>query len=445
MFSRISNATAGMLFTLLAGLGSDAWAATITVDVSSDGSGTAGQCELRDAILAANTDSAVDGCAAGSGADLVVFSINNASILLNDDLPAVSNSLEIVGPGTEALIIDGDDNYTQFRVFSGADEFTLRGVQLFQGLGALGGCLYAESVDVVLIEDVRFDTCHATLGGGGASFYHEAAESTVTLRRVYVNGSSTDQSGGGISLSAGTATIEDSLFLGNRANAVGGTGGGMTAGRSTDLTISRSTFSANSAYNAGSAIQPVSPGVVLHIRHSTFSQNNLLGNNINYAGGAINNEATLDLFNAVVAGNLSANTFHDRKDINNAAGATLTTLGYNLIGTNDGAAAIFPAGVQANGDQAGTSGTPLDALLGALQDNGGPTLTSLPASNSPAVDQGSCPGEIFDQRGYGNATSGLRPVLAGGSIADDGCDTGAVEYLAMPPLPLSFEDGFEDL
>ena len=87
-----------------------------------------------------------------------------------------------------------------------------------------------------------------------------------------------------------------------------------------------------------------------------------------------------------------------------------------------------------------------DAQLGALLDNGGAMPTSLPGAASPLLDQGSCPGESRDQRGYANSGTGLRPVPVGGGVipADDGCDNGAVERLATPS-DIEFRDGFETL
>ena len=64
----------GSLITLLvaagawAGLPSPiAWAATITVNTTTDELNADGDCSLREAIIAANTDAAIDACAAGSG------------------------------------------------------------------------------------------------------------------------------------------------------------------------------------------------------------------------------------------------------------------------------------------------------------------------------------------------------------------------------------------
>jgi hypothetical protein len=62
-----------------------------------------------------------------------------------------------------------------------------------------------------------------------------------------------------------------------------------------------------------------------------------------------------------------------------------------------------------------------DAMLGPLQDNGGPTETHDLLAGSPAIDAGSvdCPPPATDQRGA------ARPQGAA-------CDIGAVEYVPEP-------------
>jgi CSLREA domain-containing protein len=44
---------------------------TITVNTANDELNSDGDCSLREAIRAANLDTAVDGCPAGSGADII--------------------------------------------------------------------------------------------------------------------------------------------------------------------------------------------------------------------------------------------------------------------------------------------------------------------------------------------------------------------------------------
>ena len=94
---------------------------------------------------------------------------------------------------------------------------------------------------------------------------------------------------------------------------------------------------------------------------------------------------------------------------NIVAGGGISSLGHNL--TDDGT-----CGFIAPGDLV----VP-DAMLGPLQDNGGPTETHDLLPGSPAIDAGSvnCPPPATDQRGE------ARPQGAK-------CDIGAVEYVPEP-------------
>ena len=105
-------------------------------------------------------------------------------------------------------------------------------------------------------------------------------------------------------------------------------------------------------------------------------------------------------------------------------GGTITSIGYNLASDNGGGFLTGP------GDQINT-----DPLLGPLKDNGGPTATHAPLSNSPAIDRGKDIGATGqDQRGD------VRPVRFDPSIPEppggDGSDIGAVE-LAVGVQPTS--------
>ena len=57
----------------LVSLGGAGQAAMIVVDSTADDVMPNGNCTLREAVLAANADAAVDTCTAGSGADVIVL------------------------------------------------------------------------------------------------------------------------------------------------------------------------------------------------------------------------------------------------------------------------------------------------------------------------------------------------------------------------------------
>ena len=99
---------------------------------------------------------------------------------------------------------------------------------------------------------------------------------------------------------------------------------------------------------------------------------------------------------------------------------------FNLIGDGTGLTGLTPF---TDGNLIGTASAPINPLLGPLQNNGGPTLTMVPSSASPAIDAGGpspTTDSAFptDQRGLPriNDMANLLNPFGG-----DGRDIGAVE------------------
>lgn len=71
----------------------------LSVNTVVDASADDGKCSLREAIQAANTDTAVDTCPAGDGADTIVFdpALAQGAIVLGAALPALESQLRLDG------------------------------------------------------------------------------------------------------------------------------------------------------------------------------------------------------------------------------------------------------------------------------------------------------------------------------------------------------------
>ncbi|MEL6894080.1 MAG: choice-of-anchor Q domain-containing protein, partial [Actinomycetota bacterium] len=257
----------------------------------------------------------------------------------------------ILNNGT--LLLDGVVVAGNTENSAGPPNFEFGGGGIYNGSGA--------SLDLV-DTTVRDNTSVNQPAGGIYGFFG----STITITRSTVSGNIGGDVGGGLR-SLGDATIDNSTFSGNTSTAWHGGGVFHTDGR---LSVTNSTFAENVAPDGTAS------GIVV----ATF--------------GA---PATATLENNVLQGNGGAFACA----IEGGAAATITSLGSNVIG--DGS--CNPVGT----DLANT-----DALLGALADNGGPTLTHLPAVDSPAIDVvgGAC--AATDQRGV------VRPQGAA-------CDAGSVE------------------
>lgn len=93
-------------FALCALCASNSHAATITVDTISDAGTTTGNCELREAIQAAENDAAVDGCSPGSGADTIVFApaLAGQTISYSSAMSFASGTVTIDGKGQTIVL-----------------------------------------------------------------------------------------------------------------------------------------------------------------------------------------------------------------------------------------------------------------------------------------------------------------------------------------------------
>jgi CSLREA domain-containing protein len=184
-------------------------AATINVNTSADELNNDGDCSLREAIQAANTNSTTDNCSAGQAApnlDTITFAAatNGIAIVLagvagedanvSGDLDILDGGdLIIQGNGAANTIIDGDHNDRVFHVCPAggcADSVTFRGVTIRNGSADFGAG--------VLNLGATLNVQDSTIGGVGA-------------------GNSASDEGGGIDNRDGTTTVDGSSVSANRA------------------------------------------------------------------------------------------------------------------------------------------------------------------------------------------------------------------------------------
>ena len=287
---------------------------------------------------------------AGSG-DTIAFAPSlSGTITLTSGAITFDKDLTIQGPGASTLTIDGNHNDSIFGIFGGA--VSISGLTLANGAAPMlaGGAISDSSNGLLSLDHVvaTGNTANNNSGGGGA--------------------------GGAISVS-GAVSISDSTFTANTAGGNTGTAraGGQGSGGAIDangsLTLDSDTIDANSAGTApGSA-----GGGIVQARNVTANGTIMSGN---LAGGASSN------CDAHVASS----------DHSLEGPANQTSCGFDL--------------------------TSADPLLGALADNGGPTQTQALGPYSPALDAipaASCP-TMSDQRGLPRPDGSERT-----------CDVGAYE------------------
>ena len=410
---------------------------TFTVDTLTDatdsnpGDGSAddgsGNVTLRAAIQEANALAGDDDIILPAGVIQLSISGTNEDAAATGDLDILSN-VTITGAGAGVTFIDFNDLDRLFDIFSGAT-VTIRDVTLRDGDVALinqnGGGI--RNAGTLTLEDSQLDNLSA-LGGGAIS---GTASANTTIRRTTFTGNAANGSnGGGAIINSGTLLIEESAFDSNGAVFNGGAianigtdadltlidstlngnavptgtqdGGGLFNLNGT-VEIVSSTFSANRARN-GAGIWSGGGSSMITMTNSTLSGNlatfgrggglyvdqsgdlvfsffsTITANIAGTGGGAFMDGGGLVIKNTILAENTGLNS-------DSEASGALTSQGYNLLG---------------NSLSAGMASDILtsDAMLGALADNGGPTMTHALLPGSPAIDTADpLATETLDQRG----------------------------------------------
>jgi hypothetical protein len=318
----------------------------------------------------------------------------------------------------------------------------------------------------------------------GGAIYVTGSNAQLTMHDTLIEGNVSAEDGGGIDTNAGTfTTITASRIIGNRGASSGDGAGIQNAGimfiegttisgnigtgdqffgggvnTSGALTLLNSTVSDNVSEGRGGGIRLGSG--TLAVLNSTIAGNTALANegggglkldggiativnstiagNLDAAGSAGNGGGgivvkvgvVLNMDNTIVAGNFASGA--EPKDIRGAVAPLSVN---NFIGIGDAALTGLANG--ANGNQVGTAAVPLNAKLGPLQDNGGPTFTMQPLAGSQVIDagddnSGGTPlGEALrnDQRGPGFARK-----LDGNLNSAVTIDIGAAEYAPVTAL-----------
>ncbi|MBP9144406.1 MAG: hypothetical protein KBI44_07980 [Thermoanaerobaculia bacterium] len=471
---RIQTVVGFSLLHLLFAALAPAKAAVIVVDTLSDAIAEDGFCSVREAILAANENSAAGECPSGSGeSDRIRFAVTG-TILLSSALPAIDESVAFEGPGRDLLTIDGGDQF-QLLWFgaSSPTQYVVRDLSLVHGYASVpgilsfGGCVLAWGPGPALaLFDVTIRNCRAVANGGGIY-----SQGPLRLQRVWVDGNEAQSiagGGGGVAATGvGDVEIIDSTFSGNFASGTSGSGGGLYASAVGQTLVANSTFSSNRANWRGGAnlLSGVGTGTLsVTIRDSTYLGNESDDDETSSdpTGGtiALANQVTsmleVELANTVIAGGKDNASPTRCPEILIAEGdvrAVLTSGGFNLVADGACVETAFPASPGAGlpnlqGDFVGTLASPIDPRLDILAGNGGSTPTHLPLQETPhpVIDQGSCPASGQDQRGLRGAASSHRAhdvAAVPDNPEGDGCDIGAVERGASSPARTLFVDGFE--
>ncbi len=243
-----------------------------------------GACSLHDAIKAANSDTAVGGCPAGNGYDVIALT---GDVELPGMLPPISSDMSIQGSG-HALRGGGRDRI--LRVV--AKGLAIHQLTLTAGRrqSDAGGAIRVENGASLQVYDSAFVDNEAKNGGAIANYGSLGIDNTTFIdNRATVDG-------GAIHNEGETLIITNSVFENNSA----GVDGGAVDIHEGNIDIRHSRFSHNQADTSGGGISAHSAN--LRIKGSTLDQNRA-----RLGGGAIDiSGSTLNLIKSSLRNNSSA-------------------------------------------------------------------------------------------------------------------------------------------
>jgi len=396
-------------------------------------------CQLRDAIMAANTDSSVKGCTAGVGADVIQLpsgseqSLTTVAAAFNGNnfgLPLVTSAIAIEGNNS---VISRASDAPEFGVAAVVDggDLLMRQVSLTQGEGTFAG-LFSDQGNLGL------QYTHISNMNGIAFLASYAAkvlieQSTISNNVIPSGALSLSQGNGAIQ--SDTVKIIGSTFSDN----TGDIGAALDLRNNRVNTMKNSTISGNSSGD-------ISPFVI--IGSAQIDGITVTGNTAVYGGGgayfstAPANNATpqaVEIRNSIFSGNV-INTPTLTRVTDSAAeivhvnvdGAGVFSFN-NIFGQNAAAGVLD---VEIDVDSIVPS-VPTSAVIGPLQNNGGFTLSHAPIAGGPAVDAIATFCRL-DRDQLNN----IRPFDGDGDETRL-CDIGAVELGSFNPDDLIFSNGFD--
>jgi CSLREA domain-containing protein len=344
-------------------------------------SGTPGyQCSLRAAIEEANI---LTTC----GPIEINFSGVASPISLLTSLPAISHDININGPGANVLTVQRG-SATEFRIFEIRPGRTVAISNLTIANGLVSGVYPANVGGGIYNDHGTLSVTACIISGnkatGGAIFNNgQAGTASLTITNSSIRDNTATESGGGIYNLSGITTITASTVSDNSAVQFGGgifnSVGGLTL-INTTISGNKSQLNGGGIYNYSGGNPSTTTAINVTVTNNRADTND---DTLGDGGGIFIEGGNVLLHNTIVARNFKgaspSTTAHD------VAGTLDSSSSYNLIGDGTG---ITNVGTLPANNQIGTTGSPIDPLLGTLQNNGGPTFTHGLLYNSPAVNKG---------------------------------------------------------
>lgn len=321
----------------------------IVVNTNVDELNNDGDCSLREALQAANTDSVVDQCPAGFQHDYITIPGGSFTLTLTGsgedanqtgDLD-ILDGVSLTGAGADQTIIDANGNDRVIQILQNNVLVELTGITIQNGYAPSGAGLSIPINITNVVVNIR--------------------NSTIRNNQIQPGIFSTD--GGGIDSGYAALTILNSTVSHNISSNYGG--GIASQG---PLTMTNTTIAYNQSALGGAGLYHKSQLGPAYINNATIAHNNVTTINSNIGAGVYAHDGSpAILTNSVIANNAPDNCgslYSDR----------IRSQGYNV--SNDDSCNLSWTG----------DTVVADARLGVFQNNGGETETFSILSDSPAFN-----------------------------------------------------------
>lgn len=291
-------------------------AATITVTTKVDEYGTGAACSLREAIEAANTDTAFGGCPAGSGTDTIVLDTGRYRLMgtagTEEDANAdgdldITAPVRIRGAGATRTTIDGNGERTHERVVHIVNgtrtvflDLTVRNG--LDGTSEGGGAIFSDyGSGALILRQVHIIANFGGSYGGGVSMY---GDGPLHISRSLISDNDTDSYGGGVYSYDNDVTIEHSTIAGNTGD---DSGGGVYLDNIVSALLRNVRITGNqvtdSYYGGGIYIDA---SETVRIVRSTIASNAVIYDGGGSGGGIFHYDGNLLIRDTTVDGNFSS-------------------------------------------------------------------------------------------------------------------------------------------
>ncbi|MFK7738182.1 MAG: beta strand repeat-containing protein, partial [Pirellulaceae bacterium] len=401
------------------------------VDTLGDTIASDGEISLREAVEAANSNSAVGDAPAGQAgpgvSDSISFapSLNGQVLTLSGGTLSISDALRIYDTNVSPIIIDGDASQQIFTIENSAavsisdvtlrdgaaalggailvnagSQLSLANTVLQNNLADQGGAIYNDGGSVTILgSTLTSNQANAANGSGGAIF---SAAGSVTLVNSSVTFNSANRAGGGIEVVDGSLSLLRTSLIRNDVNGNAGTpspgnGGGIHVTGNATTTVAYSVVFGNLAASEGGGLWNQA-GSTMTIRDSIISSNEAFGATATEGGGGVfNNGGIVDIsgIDTIISDNF-------------ASGASGSGGG---IFNDGGQVTITEATIQAN--VANRAGGGIEATAGSTTDLINVLLVENNAGVGPDAVAAPGNGGGFHITGAGDAS------IIGGEVSDN--------------------------